>query len=459
MKIYEEKEYQRLSALVSSLAINIDGDQHEKILNKYPWVDDITKVDQDPDYHAIFEKLNQAHVSNNLSSAIYTLVYDNDEDLFYFGVRSDSFVYYKHKYEIFPEILVEKMDSGGVIPRYQDENGEWLSAFYPIKNSKDQTVALLEADVDFGYFQQMVFDHYKKQALISLAVIVLMALFLIPYTKKILREDEEIKKELLIQKQLIEKKNKDINDSINYARKIQESLLPNIQHIADALPHSFIYYRPKDIVSGDFYWFTEKNGKILLAAADCTGHGIPGALMSMIGHSKLNSITVHVDTTHPGEILNQLDKAVSHAFGVKRYDFESKDGMDIALCSFDPKTKSLEFSGAFRPLLQINDNGIKEIKGDRFPIGGGSSYEKNEFKTHSISVTEGDSYYIYSDGFSDQFGGPKGKKYLNKQFKELLQSIRLLSTDEQIQKLDETFTNWKGDNEQVDDVLIIGLRF
>ena len=359
---------------------------------------------------------------------------------------------------MFPEILLEKMNEGGTIPRYKTENGEWLSAFFPIIDSKNKTVGLLEADVEFGYFRDMVFNQYKTQALISLAVILFMALLLIPYARRILREEDKLTQSIVEKNRVIELKNRDITDSINYARKIQEALLPDTEQIQEALPNSFVYYKPRDIVSGDFYWFKEIDGKLLFSAVDCTGHGVPGALMSMIGFSKLNAIS-HKKKSNPGYILEKLDEAVLDALSSKRYDQESKDGMDMALCSFDLKNNKMQYAGAFRPLIKINGENIEETKGNRYPIGGGSSYSKNGFTTHEFEINKGDCFYMFSDGFPDQFGGPKDKKFMNKKFKVLLQEIQSLSPNEQISRLDTELENWKGDTEQVDDILVIGVCF
>jgi serine phosphatase RsbU (regulator of sigma subunit) len=458
LNLYEVKEYEKLQALASSLAINVDGDIHNKLMEDHPWKDDIVSTDENPQYLEIHSMLRKAQNKNNLNTALYTIVYNSDEEIFYYGIRSDTNVYFRHQYEMFPEILLEKMNEGGTIPRYRTENGEWLSAFFPITDSNNKTVGLLEADVEFGHFREMVFNQYKAQALISLVVILLMALLLIPYARRILREEDKITQSIVEQNRVIALKNRDITDSINYARRIQESLLPHTEQIQDALPNSFVYYKPRDIVSGDFYWFKEIDGKLLLSAVDCTGHGVPGALMSMIGFSKLNEIS-HKNNADPGYILEKLDEGVREALSTKRYNHESKDGMDMALCSFDLKNKKVQYSGAFRPLIKINGENIEETKGNRYPIGGGSSYIKNGFTTHEFDINKGDCFYMFSDGFPDQFGGPKDKKFMNKKFKALLQEIQSLSPKEQIFRLDTELGNWRGETDQVDDILVIGVCF
>lgn len=456
LNIYEEKEYERLEALASSVALGLNGDIHDTLMKEHPWRDDISTIDEDSNYYNIHKYLNEVATVNKVRDPLYTIIYDEDEDIFYYGVRSDKKVYFRHSHEIFPDTLVKLKDIGGTLPPYLDENGHWLSAVHPIKNSKGKVVGIVEADVNFRYFINMVREHYTKQALIALSVILILSLVLIPFARKILKEDEKMKKEILSQKQLIELKNRDLTDSINYARKIQEALLPHVEHVSELLPNSFIFYKPRDIVSGDFYWFRERDNILMIAAVDCTGHGIPGALMSMIGHSKLNSITDDPGITDPGKILTELDRQVTTALTNRKYENESKDGMDVALCTIDVKSKKLYFAGAFRSLVIINGDEIKEVKGERFPIGGGHSYTKSTFNTHVLDIDINDNFFMYSDGFPDQFGGPKEKKFMNKRFKQLLKKIQYHKPDEQIKELNQELINWQGENEQVDDVLVIG---
>jgi serine phosphatase RsbU (regulator of sigma subunit) len=287
----------------------------------------------------------------------------------------------------------------------------------------------------------------------------LLALFLIPYIIRILREDENLKLELMHQKSIIDARNKDLTDSVNYASKIQEAMLPDTSRIEELFPNSFVFYKPRDVVSGDFYWFREKNEKILVAAADCTGHGIPGALMSMIGHSSLNGITNTNKDKNTSEILQELDKSVTTSLVNKEYKTESKDGMDIGICKIDTLKNTLEFSGAFQNLVLIQGDEIKEFKGNRFPIGGGNNYNKIDFTVHTIEIKKGDQFYMYSDGFPDQFGGDKEKKYLDKNFKNFLKTLTGKSPSEKKVMLNEELLRWQGAIEQVDDVLVIGLAF
>ncbi|MCC6691104.1 MAG: SpoIIE family protein phosphatase, partial [Bacteroidia bacterium] len=246
-----------------------------------------------------------------------------------------------------------------------------------------------------------------------------------------------------------------------YARKIQDAILPPLKDIYRAFPESFVLYMPRDIVSGDFYWFYEKNNKKIIAVVDCTGHGVPGAFMSMIGHNLLNQIVIENGVSHADEILNLLHKGVQAALKQGQVGVESKDGMDVSLCVIDSKTNELQFAGAYRTLYILNElkaGAIQKITGDKFPIGGSQFDAERSFTPYSLKLYKGDTIYMFTDGFADQFGGDKGKKFMVRRFSGLLEGLWQYSMSEQKKKLDEAFNEWKGKNEQVDDVLVIGIK-
>ena len=271
------------------------------------------------------------------------------------------------------------------------------------------------------------------------------------------------------QKLIIEGKNKEINDSISYAKKIQEAILPTDDEFSIAFPESFILYKPKDIVSGDFYWISanpnkhpsidnENGWKLtnpLIAVVDCTGHGVPGSLMSMMGNSLLNKISDTYKLSKPNEILNQLRIEIMNSLK-QNTDNNNKDGMDMALCAFyDDK---IEFSGANNPLYIVRKDGnFEKIKGDKMPIGFFIDEQKS-FTNHRIKIEKGDCVYIFTDGYPDQFGGKENKKFKYAPLEKLLCSIHKKSCNEQKQVLNDTIEKWKGNNEQTDDILIIGIR-
>ncbi len=271
----------------------------------------------------------------------------------------------------------------------------------------------------------------------------------------------ESNKILVEQKHIIEEKNKDITASINYAKRIQEAILPSAELKEKLFPNSYVYFQPRDIVSGDFYWYTEKNGKKLIAACDCTGHGVPGAFMSMIGNAFLNQIVNEKGVTKPSEILNQLRELIIDALKQKGTSGENQDGMDISLLAIDEKNETIEFAGANNPLWLITKNSeaeqITEIKADKQPIGIYSGSPK-PFTNVELKLNNGDTYYIFTDGYADQMGGPIGKKYKYKPFKEQLLSIHKLSMTDQEVRIRKNILEWKGSYDQTDDILVIGIK-
>ena len=254
------------------------------------------------------------------------------------------------------------------------------------------------------------------------------------------------------QKEKIELAHKEIKDSINYAKRIQSAILPPDRLVKELLGNSFIIYKPKDIIAGDFYWMEKKEETVFFAAADCTGHGVPGAMISVICHSALNRSVREYGLSMPGEILDKAREIVLKEF--EKSDVEMMDGMDIALCALQGST--LLFAGAQRPLLIIRNNEVIEYKGNRQPIGLG--WKMEPFQSHTIELQKGDSIYLFTDGVTDQFGGENAKKFLISRFKKLLLSIQSESIEKQKKLINESFENWRGKEKQIDDVCVIGIQ-
>ncbi|HEV7231494.1 MAG TPA: tetratricopeptide repeat protein [Bacteroidia bacterium] len=261
-----------------------------------------------------------------------------------------------------------------------------------------------------------------------------------------------------LNEEIIRQKNKDITDSINYARHLQEAILPPPDSISTVFPESFILSIPKDIVSGDFYWFSTTAEVGLLAAADCTGHGVPGAFMSVIGNELLN-ITLHDPSIrNPAQALTMLDTKVRQVFRKGRQETLAQDGMDIALLIWHFKDNTIQFSGAKRPLVLIRNKKVHEFAANRFSIGGKDEGEPKQFTDETFTAQKGDMFYLFSDGFPDQFGGAHGKKFMFKEFVKLLTRVSAMNAVEQKKEIEKVFYEYKGNLDQVDDVLIIGIR-
>jgi len=256
----------------------------------------------------------------------------------------------------------------------------------------------------------------------------------------------------------IELQNKNITDSIHYAERIQRAILPPKTYVDTVLQDYFVLYRPKDIVSGDFYWVNKKENLSMVAAVDCTGHGVPGAFMSIIGNENLNHVVNVCGFRQPDEILNALNERVTGALNQDNNGKMVKDGMDMSFCIIDHDRKILTFAGANNPIYFVTGNELHIIKGDKFPIGATIAEHPSLFTSHELSYKSGDLLYLFSDGFADQFGGPQDKKFMYKRLRELLLSISTLPMEEQRKTLLSDFDEWRGNEAQIDDVLIIGVK-
>lgn len=321
----------------------------------------------------------------------------------------------------------------------------------------------------------------KKLQQNMLLILLVIVFFVIVYVVYSLQQKKKINKllkhknaEISEQKDVIEEKNKDITDSINYAQRIQNAILPDLAVIEKHF-ESFVFYQPKDIISGDFYWVKEVGYKIYFSVVDCTGHGVPGAMMSMIGYNSLNKIVKDLKIEDPGKILDELNTLVNRSFD-KENTIKSnviiKDGMDISICVINKETNILEYAGAnnslylFReykntiegltPSLENEDFIFYETKSDRMKIGGGKN--KKSYTTHKVQLQKNDTIYLFSDGYADQFGGSKGNKFMYKPFKEMLLAIQEQNMASQKDHIEDTFSQWKKDIMQLDDVCVFGVR-
>lgn len=282
------------------------------------------------------------------------------------------------------------------------------------------------------------------------------ALQLVTSYKQILAQKDEIQektKKLEAAFDEIEKKNDKIMSSIKYAKRIQDALLQPPAALQNLIKDSFILYKPRDVVSGDFYWFWEKNGKIVIAAVDCTGHGVPGAFMSMLGDTYLNQVVGVMGIIEPNEILSQLHESIRSA--LKQDSTQNRDGMDITVCVIDKKERTLKFAGAKNPLVYIRDGEVIRVKGDTASIGGKNA--ELTFTTHTIELTdEPTPFYIYSDGYQDQFSSGMHSKFMAKRFRKLLHKVHKYPFAEQKDILNHILKDWMRQTRQVDDILVIG---
>jgi serine phosphatase RsbU (regulator of sigma subunit) len=339
--------------------------------------------------------------------------------------------------------------------KFETEKKEKILALQKIEleknnlKSEQQTVFIYlfsASTLVFLFLAFFVFRSYRQKRKANL--------LLERQNKEVIRKAEEIN----MQKSIIEAKNKDITDSIRYAQHIQEAILPPDDLVYELLQESFVLYMPKDIVSGDFYYVRKIDDRVIFAVVDCTGHGVPGAFMSVLAHSAISGVLQQQKVNSAAILLNFLADAIKETFRHHHYEASIADGMDIAVCILDRKKMNLQFAGAKNPVVWISKGKIVEFKGDKQVISGTSDKTCAPFTNHVIDLNKGDSLYIFSDGFADQFGGPSGKKFKFSRLKDFLISISEMPLYQQKQKLTDEFLNWKGELEQVDDVCMMGVR-
>lgn len=278
--------------------------------------------------------------------------------------------------------------------------------------------------------------------------------------QKVIERTEEVvkqKEEIEVKTKELEILFKQVTDSIHYARRIQDAILPPNNLVKSILPESFVLYKPKDIVSGDFYWIDRKGDWAYFAAVDCTGHGVPGAFMSIVGYNLLKDILKTTDRNEPAVIMDIMNDGVAHTLHTSTSDEQTKDGMDMTLCALNYKTMELQYAGAFNPLYIVRGNELMQYKANKFPVGMYVGAKQN-FTNNRIQLQKGDTIYIFSDGYADQFGGPKGKKFMAGNFRNLLIETSKLPIEAQHGMLNKTIEEWRGNLEQVDDMLVIGVR-
>jgi serine phosphatase RsbU (regulator of sigma subunit) len=320
---------------------------------------------------------------------------------------------------------------------------------------------VFEVSVSYGLLKQLILPHslIYYVALVVLMIFLIIAISVIQFRRirRVLREKEEALKLIGIQKIELEFREKGITDSLVYAKRIQEALLPSELYFRKHFAESFIFFKPKDIVSGDFYWIGEKNERVFIVAADCTGHGVPGALLSMIGREIIEKTINEENIVAPSQVLAVLDKALEKTFSrEKNVGTVIRDGMDLGLCVVDKRKRSLSFSGAFFPLYLIRNNNLTEFKGDRIVLG--MNPEGSKYTDNDIELQDDDIFYIFSDGYIDQFGGLENKKYMYRRFRYLLMTIHSFPAETQKSILNDSIITWQGQNVQVDDMMVIGFK-
>ncbi|HEY6161561.1 MAG TPA: tetratricopeptide repeat protein [Bacteroidia bacterium] len=418
------------------------------------------------------DKEGMAIATGNLSSLFYTT--EDYKQAIHYGMMS-----YEQARSIGSYVFMKEacLTLSNVYERLEDYKHahEFYRKYSEIKDTlineeSNQKIALIQSQFESDKQDAKIASLEKQQeqeyrirnmlvgGIVLIALLVLLVLNRYRLKQKANRLLEDANREISLSRDEIAVQKQEITDSIRYARKLQEALLPSSRHMKQLLPESFVLYKPKDIVSGDFYWVEQWGHQTLVAAVDCTGHGVPGAFMSILGYSLLNRAVNELGLSKPSLILNEMNKSVSRLLRQNKEEAGMKDGMDMALVSIDKNNLKLEFAGAFNGLYLFRNGELKKTNADKFPVGGFIDEELRLFTNHEMELQKGDMIYIFTDGYADQFGGAKGKKFKYKQMQELLHSIHLKPMEEQKEILDSTINEWKGPLEQVDDILVIGIR-
>jgi serine phosphatase RsbU (regulator of sigma subunit) len=332
---------------------------------------------------------------------------------------------------------------------------------------KEKEIAIRDLDIATKQAETDRLNSQNTQLIsiaISILAITILLTLLFVRTQNLNRKIEGQKKLIEEKSVLIQDAYRSITDSISYSQRIQSAILPEEGFVKSLFPESFVLYQPKDIVSGDFYWFEKRDKEFFFAAVDCTGHGVPGAFMSIVGHNLLNeAVQVH-NLTQPHLILNSLNQGLSKTLRQKseseiNWNGEQvKDGMELALCSYHPETKRLRYAGAHNPVWIVRKNELIILPANKQPIGTYTGQEAQSFTSQELQLEKNDCIYLFSDGYADQFGGEKGKKFNKANLKELILKIAEQSMEQQQTALLQTHLNWRGTHEQIDDILVIGIR-
>ncbi len=456
----KSQNFEKLTAIATTLELSLDGDQMDQLLIKNPKKNDIATTNQDPYYSEIRDVLKKCKDSNKLHSSIYTIHKNDLSGLFQLGFTSSDTPYFRHEYNDAPEELDRLYYEGGTLEHYQTSSGEWLSVIYPIRNKAQLVIGALAFDVPFNEFIEEARVNLLTNSLWSLALYLVVGILMFQLVARAMSAEEQQKVLEEEKKQEKDSKQIELNSSISYARKIQQALWPKNEVIEKEFTEFFSINLPKDTVSGDFYWHHKIKGtdSFIVIHADCTGHGVPGAMMSVLGNTIFNEIVVNYGITEPSQILNLANKKLINLLQQKNEE-NLDDGMAVSIALVNKKAQTLKYAGANQNSVIIRNGQMITLQGNKYPVGGAHYNPDRTYDSKTVLLEEQDCLYLYSDGFRDQFGGPNNKKFLSSNFYKMLLENSRSSMIIQKKNIMDTFRNWMGDFEQVDDVSLVGIRF
>lgn len=440
----------QLRSITSTVSEEIGANNILGLLERYTSPGLIIKNTQDARYYVLHERLRKAAHRNGLESPLELVVRDPATQEVEVLVTSEEKPRFREPWNgdrsalsaVFGEAGTMEIDTGA---------GRELVVFDNVLDPNGAAVGMVVARTPTALFEQAAVRSLMWQIGFAVLLFGTAGFLLFRYVGRWLNVDEEAQQKL-------KERHEDMNDSIAYAGKIQRALVPSTLVYDELFADSFVIDRPKDVVSGDFHWVYRIDAeRCFVAAADCTGHGLPGAMMAAIGCSLLNEIVPQHAHKDPAEILSILHARMVATMNQKGKQRGAGDGMDLALCRVDRGTKEILFAGAYRPVYWLHQGQLSVINGDRRPVGGGHVGEERRFTTHKLAYSEGDRLYLFSDGYVDQFGGPERKRFMNSRLQELILANQRLGLKEQAHVIEQAFLDWKGAIEQMDDVCMLGL--
>lgn len=451
LKTLKSEAFARMGGVTGTLGAQIDGGRIARLLDRYDSRGMLINNTQDAWYYVLHETLGKTAAANGLEQPLYVLAFDTVKNELQVVVTSGQKPILREPFErastvsVIDHLRTHRVDA---------QRGVWgddVATFDAVRDSRGKIVGAVYTSEPFAGLIAIAKARLWRNIGVAIVAFVIIGIFLFRSVGRMVAREEAARDHW-------QQRHEGISDSIAYAGKIQGALVPRADQYREMFSDHFVLNRPKDVVSGDFHWYHRLNeDECFVAAADCTGHGLPGAMMAAIGCSLLNELVVQHPHTDPAELLGLLSERMVQALNQSGQRTGAGDGMDVALCRIDRKQREILFAGAFRPLYWMHDGQLTVINGDRKPVGGSQHGDHRKFTVHRVAYHAGDRLYLFSDGYVDQFGGPERKKFMSARFNEMITGNQHLTMAQQAELLDKAFLDWKGTNEQVDDICVVGL--
>ena len=451
LKSLRSQAFARMGGVTGTLGAQLDGGRVARLLDRYDSRGMLINNTQDAWYYVLHENLGKTAQANGLEQPLYVLAFDVANNELQVVVTSGEKPILREPFDrastasVIGYLLSDRIDA------QRGVWGEEVATFDAVRDSRGKVVGAVYTSEPFAGLVAIANGRLWRNIGVALVAFVIIGIFLFRSVGRMVEREEAARDHW-------QQRHEGISDSIAYAGKIQGALVPRAEQYREMFSDHFVLNRPKDVVSGDFHWYHRLNeDECFVAAADCTGHGLPGAMMAAIGCSLLNELVVQQPHMDPAELLGLLSERMVQALNQSGQRSGAGDGMDVALCRIDRKQREILFAGAFRPLYWMHDGQLTVINGDRKPVGGSQHGDHRKFTVHRVAYHAGDRLYLFSDGYVDQFGGPERKKFMSARFNEMITGNQHLPMAQQAELLEKAFLDWKGANEQVDDICVVGL--